>query len=219
MYYTSRFQLGTMLAERLKGLRGQDVVVVALREQAAMTCVALAMEIRAWVYPFLTEKIYLPGDPRVLGVVDQDGDFCWNPTFSEMEQEAFRQDFYSVIEDKKRQAFSALNQRTTDYGNGALNKRSLNGRVLILVSDIVKDAVEIEAVKEFLKELRLQKLVGAAGNIDIYAADRMHVTTDEVEFMDIIPNMFDDDHYFEQKDSYTTEQHRQIIMNIAAYWK
>lgn len=216
MYYTSKIDLGFKMANKLSYLRGTESVVISLQAKTLSTCLSMASRLRAWVYPLLTEKIYLPGDPRVLGVVNQDGDFCWNPQFSTYEQQEFVAEFYGVIEDKKRQAFSLINKQLTDYGT--LNKKSLNGRNVIIVGDIVKDSVEVVAARELLKEVRCNKLFASGGNVDVVAADNLRLLADEAYFFDVMSNLFNEDHYFEHPDSYTDEEKKKLVTNIATYW-
>jgi putative phosphoribosyl transferase len=216
VYYTNRIELGRLLAKRMEHLKDSGAVVVALREEALPVCISMASQLRAWVFPLLTERINLPGDPRTLGVINQDGNFCWNPAFSSYEQQEFMNEFRGMIGDKKREAYSTLNRRTNEYGQ--LNKAALNGRYVLFVGDIIKDSIEVAAARELFKELRPQKIIGAGGNVDINAADVLHVATDETQFLDVMSNMFGEDHYFEQPDPYTAEQNRLLAMNIATYW-
>lgn len=216
MYYISKIDLGFKLAEKLQHLRGTESVIVSLHTKTLSTCVSMASQLRAWVYPLLTERIYLPGDPRVLGVVNQDGNFCWNPQFSDYEKQEFISEFHGVIEDKKRQAFSLVNRQLSEYGS--LNKKALNGRNVIIAGDVVKDGVEVAAARELLKEVRTNTLVAAGGNVDIFAADSLRLLADDAYFFDIMSNLFNEDHYFEQPDVYTEEQKKKLVTNIATYW-
>ena len=216
MYYSSRIELGSMLAERHEFLHGTDSIIVSLQQKTLSVCISMATQLRAWVFPLLTERIYLPGDPRVLGVVNQDGDFCWNPQFSVYEQQEFVAEFYGLIEDKKRQAFSLINRQLSDYGQ--LNKMAMQGRNVVIVGDIVKDSVEIAATRELLKEVKSNKLFAAGGNVDVVAADQLRLLADDVYFLDVMSNLFNEEHYFEQPDSYTEEENKKLVTNIATYW-
>ena len=64
MYYVNRIELGKILADRLMELKGQEAVVIALREESLTACIGLASEINAWVFPLLSRRITIPGDPR-----------------------------------------------------------------------------------------------------------------------------------------------------------
>ena len=75
MYYINRIELGRTLAGRVSDLKRQEAVVIALKEDALTACIGLASEINAWVFPLLSKRIIIPGDPRVVGLIDPAGMF------------------------------------------------------------------------------------------------------------------------------------------------
>lgn len=79
MYYINRIELGRNLAGQLMDLKGQEAVVIALKEESLTACIGLATEINAWVFPLLSRRITIPGDPRPMGLIDPAGTFTWNP--------------------------------------------------------------------------------------------------------------------------------------------
>ncbi len=217
MYFISRLELGGRLAKFVSGLRGSDPIVVPLKESSLCTAIGIATEIRGWIYPLLTEPVSLPGDPRTIGVINQDGTLCYNPEFSTYDIEELQMEFRSPIEEASRQAYSRLNSRTGTYGT--LDKHVLRGRTVILCDDIIRDQVELEAATELLKPIATQKIIGLAGNITPNTSDALMLETQESKFMDVVEYLFDDDHYFGQRDSYTLPEQRQLAMNITHYWK
>lgn len=216
MYYLNRIELGNRLSEQLQALKGQEAVVLSIKEESMTACISLASQINAWIYPLLTEKITIIGDPRVMGVVNDGGAFIWNPNLSKSECDGIEMDSRAMLDDAKREAFSKLNRRSSQYGQ--YSKDSLNGRVLLLVGDIVRDQMEITAALEYLKSVRYAKLYSAGGNVDANAADYMHLQTDHDIELDVMTNMFDDGHYFDQQDSYSPDECRQLLVNIVQYW-
>jgi predicted phosphoribosyltransferase len=197
-------------------LKGQEAVLLALKEESMTACIALAAQINAWIYPLLSEKITIPGDPRIMGVVNDGGIFVWSPDISTYERDGIEMDSRAVLEDAKRVAFSKLNQKSSLYGT--YSKEGLVGRTLLLVGDIVRDRMEISAALEYLKSVRYARLYSVGGNVDALAADFMHLQTDHDIELDVMTNMFDDGHYFEQQDSYSADECRQLMVNIAQYW-
>ena len=126
-------------------------------------------------------------------------------------------EYNSVIQEASREAFSRLNSRILPYGQ--LSKNGLRGRPIVLCADIVRDQVEIAAAIEFLKTIDTHSIVSVVGNITIDAANTLTTTSQKSTFMDIMTNMFDDDHYFEEPESYTLDERRKLAMNISQYWK
>ncbi len=216
MYYTNRIELGQRLGQRLTHLRGQEVMVLALRESAMTACIGLASELHAWVFPLLSERIYIPGDPRLMGLIGPDGMFTWSPDLEKVERDGIEMDSRATLEDAKREAFSRLNRILSQYGE--IQKEVLTGRSLLLTGDIVEDRAEIAMALEYLKSVRYEKLYGLGGNVDAAAADYYHLQTDDDIVLDVMTHMFPADHYFEQKIAYSPEECRQLAMNISSYW-
>ena len=129
MYYVNRIELGKILADRLMELKGQEAVVIALREESLTACIGLASEINAWVFPLLSRRITIPGDPRPMGLIDPAGIFTWSPDLEKVQRDGIEMESHGVLEDAKRQAFSDLNRVLDQYGQ--FSKDSLNDRVLL----------------------------------------------------------------------------------------
>lgn len=216
MFFSSRVALGETLAGRVDYLRGTEPIVVCLREESLITSVALAARLRGWIYPLITEQITIPGDPRIIGVINQDGTLCYNSGLSHYEIEELEMEYHGIIQDAARQAFSKINARTRDYGE--LNKGALSGRTVILCDDIVRDELGISAINEFLKSVRVQKIISLVGNIDANISATFFRQSDDSVFLDVMTNMFDDSHYFQEPDQYSVEEKRQLAMNISQYW-
>jgi predicted phosphoribosyltransferase len=216
MYFVNRIELGRSMAKKVAHLRAKEPIIVCLNEGSLSTSIGLASELRGWIYPLLSEPIIIPGDNRIIGVINQDGELCENPGLSRFEQEELRMDYSGFIQEASRQAFSKLNARLNSYGN--LSKSGLKGHPIIICADIVRDQVEIAAAIEFLKVIDTSTIVSVAGNITIEAANTLTQTSQKSSFMDIMSNMFDDDHYFEEQDAYTLEEKKQLAMNISQYW-
>lgn len=216
MYYVNRIELGKILADRLMELKGQEAVVIALREESLTACIGLASEINAWVFPLLSRRITIPGDPRPMGLIDPAGMFTWSPDLEKVQRDGIEMESHGVLEDAKRQAFSDLNRVLDQYGQ--FSKDSLNGRVLLLTGDIVEDRLEIAMALEYLKSVRYKAIYGLGGNVDSLATDYYHIQTDKSVALDVMTHMFPAEHYFEQKDSYTPEECRLLVTNISQYW-
>lgn len=217
MYYIDRTELGARLAAVIAPTVMVEPIIVCLKESALATSISLATELRGWIFPLLCEDIKLDADDRIVGVVSGDGDFTLNPSLSSFEYDDIMSEYHSVIEDKKRQAFSQLNSRLASYG--VLNEDVFNGRQVILCGDVIKNQIHIGAAKTLLKPHRPNGIVAAVGNVDVNAADLLRLTADQVHLMDVMSSMFDDNHYFEKSDPYSIDVLRKIAMNISQFWK
>lgn len=217
MYYIDRTDLGSRLASQISSFVVPEPIIVCLKESSLATAVSLASSLHGWIYPLVSETIQLDADNRVLGVISSDGSYTVNPALSRFEVEDIMMENHGVIEDKKRQAFSRLNQSASVYGH--LNPEVFNDRLVILCADIIKDQLHIGAIKNIMKPYRPRSVIAAVGNIDVDAADLMRLTADQVRLMDVMSSMFDDGHYFEKTDPYPLETLQQIAMNISQFWK
>jgi hypothetical protein len=126
-------------------------------------------------------------------------------------------DFRSVIEERKRVAFSEINGERDPNPNFDL--AAFNGRNIILHADVLKTSFQIQVASNILKAYAPTMIVGVCGNITSPVSDKFQMETSGVTYMDILPNtFFDDDHYFDQQDPYTEDEKISMANNISLYW-
>jgi predicted phosphoribosyltransferase len=208
--------LGKKLAGPLESIRGTDAIIVCLKTSSLLTCISMATYLRAWIYQLEFEPIENPLDKtKILGAVTDEGDFVLHPDVSRFELEEIEIEFREMVEDRKREAMSALNRR----GSKAYDKHVMNGRTVILTGDILFDSLGIAIMKNIMKPIRPQQIIGVAGNTTIDVSDQFHMETTQTNILDILPHsLFDDNHYFEKLDEYTDEEKRALALNIVNYW-
>ena len=144
-------------------------------------------------------------------------DFVLNPEISRGEYEYIAMDFMSVIEERKRSAFSMLNSEPDPNPNFDMN--AFNNRNILLFADILHTQFQIQVALNILKAYRPALITGVCGNITTDISDKFNIDTDGVTYMDILPNtFFDDDHYFDQPDNYSEEDKIRMANNISLYW-
>lgn len=216
MYFSSRHALGKTLAAKIAHLRGKEPIVIALGEQALSTAISVASEVRGWVYPLLMEPVIIPGDDRIIGVINQDGTLCYNPELSVYEREDIEMNSHSVIQEASRQAYSKLNMSMAEYGN--LSKDALRGRDIVIIGDVIRDQLGVGAVTELLKTVATGNIVSLVGNITPGSSTALYMESSESTFLDVIPYLMEEAHYFEQPEPYTPTEQRQLAMNISQFW-
>ena len=216
MYFISRYELGKTLASKVQHLRGSEPIIVSLKDSGLLTAISVASKVRGWVYPLLTERLVIPGDDRIIGLINQDGELCYNPSLSKFEIEDLEINNQSTIQEASREAFGRLNRRISEYG--FVNKDALRGRTVVIVGDIIKDELEIGAARDYLKTVAINRIISLVGNISPDSSTLLYLESDESSFLDIVPNMFDDSHYFEHSDQYSIEDQRKLALNISQYW-
>ena len=218
MYYPNRQVLGDQLAEKLTQFKNTDSIIFCLKKSSLISCIELAAHLHAYIYILQYAEIPDPFDvTRTLGAITQKGDFVLNPVISRAEYDYIAMDFLSVIEERKRDAFSQINAQTDPNPN--FNMEAFNNRNILLFADILSTQFQIEVALHILKSYKPALITGGCGNITSEISDKFNIETDGVTYMDILPNtFFDDEHYFEQPDSFTEEQKIKMANNISLYW-
>jgi predicted phosphoribosyltransferase len=72
---------------------------------------------------------------------------------------------------------------------------------------------------EFLKRVRINRLVIAAPVASEQAVDRLHVMADELHILDVKVNYFDTDHYYTVNQIPTHEETVEKINKIILNWR
>lgn len=218
VFYPNRQALGDRLAEKLTEFKDTDSIVFCLKRSSLLACIELAAHIHAYIYILQYTEIPDPYDiTRELGALTQKGEFVLNPTISQSEYEFILTDFHSVVEERKREAFSQLNVAKDPNPNFDL--ATFNGRNILLFADILKTSFQIQVAETVLKAYRPNTVKGTCGNITTEVSDKFQIDTDGVIYMDVLPNtFFNDDHYFDQPDNYTDDEKIRMANNISLYW-
>lgn len=218
MFYPNRQALGDQLAPRLTEYKNSECIIFCLKKSSLLACIELAAHLHAYIYILQYSEIADPYDiTRNLGAITSKGEFVLNPEISQSEYEYINGDFMSIIEERKREAFSKINAESNPNPN--FNLEAFNNRKILLFADVLKTSFQIQVALNILKAYKPLKVAGAGGNITSQISDKFQIDTAGCTYMDILPNtFFDDDHYFDQPDSYTEEQKITMANNISLYW-
>lgn len=199
-----------MLAARLvEQYRYEDCAVVALSDGGVLVGEQIAAELHCILTMLVTENIEVPGESMSFGAVSQAGNFTYNSEFSTGEIEEYASEFHGYLDDQKRQAFSRINRLIGD--GGLIDTTLLRERVLILVSDGFSDGATLSVALDYLKPIRIKKLVVAAPVATIPVVDQLHIAADEIHILDVKENFMGVNHYFEDN---TVPSHEETIAKI-----
>jgi len=210
MYFESRAQAGQLLAEQLiDKYRYENCAVVALSDGGVLVGEEIAAQLHCILTMLVTEGIEVPGESTMFGAVSQGGNFTYNNEFSTGEIEEYTSEFHGYLDDQKRQAFSRINRLLGD--GGLITSDMLRERVVILVSDGLADGAMISVAVDFLKPIRISKLVVVSPLATIPVVDQLHVSADEVHILDVKENFMGVDHYYEDN---TVPSHEEVIAKI-----
>jgi predicted phosphoribosyltransferase len=210
MYFESRAQAGAILAQQLfEKYRYENCAVVALSDGAVLVGEQIATQLHCVLTMLLIEDIEVPGESLSFGGVSQSGNFTYNAAFSSGEIEEYASEFHGYLEDQKREKFQKINRLLGD--GGIIDSDLLRDHVVILVADGLDSGASIDVALDFLKPIRINRLVVATPVATVDAVDKLHISADELHILDVKTNFMGVDHYYEDN---TVPSHEETIAKI-----
>ncbi|MDB5187403.1 MAG: phosphoribosyltransferase [Candidatus Saccharibacteria bacterium] len=218
MYFESRAQAGQILAEQLfETYRYENCVVVALSDGAVQVGEQIAGALHCLLTLLLIEDIQIPGESLSFGGVSQSGGFTYNGSFSGGEIEEYTSEFHGYLEEQKREAFQKINRLLGD--GGVIDHDMLRDRFVILVADGLDSGAALDVAIDFLKPIRIQRLVVATPVASVQAVDKLHMLADELHVLDVKENFMGVNHYYEANDIPSHEDTVAKINQIVLNWR
>lgn len=210
MYFESRAQAGQLLSQELvEKYRYENCAVVALSDGAVLVAEQIAASLHCVLMMLLTEDIQVPGESTSFGSVNQDGGFMYNGMFSTGEIEEYASEFHGYLDEQKREAFQKINRLLGD--GGIIDNELLRDHIVILVSDGLDNGASVDVAIDFMKPIRVSRVVVATPTASVQAVDRLHIAADEIHILDVKENFMGIDHYFNDN---TIPSHEQTIAKI-----
>lgn len=206
-----------MLAGRLTTYRYENTVVVALTDGAVQVGVQISAELHATLTMMLSEKIDVPGEGEVFGTLNQDGAFVYNGMFSAGQIEEYYTEYHGYLEDQKREQSSKMN-RILGAG-GIVDEAILREHNVILVSDGLPNGSSMEAAMEYLKPLKVLRVIIASPIASVAAVDRAHLLADELHILGVTDNYMGTDHYYEVNDVPDRETTLKNLNDFVLSWR
>jgi len=218
MYFESRIQAGQQLAQQLfEKYRYENCAIIALSDGGVLVGEQIATQLHCILAMLLVEDIPVPGESVSFGGVSQTGQFTYNSEFSSGEIDEYATEFHGYLEEQKREAFQRINRL---IGDGCLIDRDLlRDHTIILVNDGFADTTVLDVALDFLKPIRINRLIIAAPVASEQAVDRLHVVADELHILDVKTNFFDTDHYYTDNTIPTHEETIDKINKIILNWR
>ena len=218
MFYPNRQALGDQLALKLPQFRDNETIIFCLKKSSLLSCIELAANLHAYIYVLQYAEVADPFDiTRSLGAVTANGNFVLNPDISQSEFEYINSDFFSTIEEHKREAFSEINGEQDP--NPQFDLAAFNNRNILLFADILQTSFQIQVALDILKGYSPAMILGVVGNVSPAVSDKFQIETEGCTCMDVLQNnFFDDSHYFDQPDNYSEQDKINMANNISLYW-
>lgn len=218
MYFESRAHAGQILAAQLVDTyRYENCVVVALSDGAVQVGEQIAGELHCILTMLLVEDIQIPGESLSFGGVSQSGAFTYNGSFSGGEIEEYTSEFHGYLEEQKREAFQKINRLLGE--GGVIDHDMLRDHVVILVADGLDSGATLDVAIDFLKPIRIQRLVVATPVASVAAVDKLHMLADELHILDVKENYMGTNHYFDINDIPSHEDTIAKINEIVLNWR
>jgi predicted phosphoribosyltransferase len=218
MYFESRAQAGQILAQQLvEQYRYENCAVVALSDGAVQVGEQIAAALHCILTMLLIEDIAVPGEDMSFGGVSQNGSFTYNGMFSAGEVEEYASEFHGYLEEKKREAFQKINRLLGD--GGIIDSDMLRDHVVILVADGLDNGASLDVAVDFLKPIRIKRLIVATPVATVPVVDKLHMLADELHVLDVKENFMGTNHYYEQNDIPSHEETIAKINQIVLNWR
>jgi putative phosphoribosyl transferase len=218
MYFESRAQAGQILAGQLAdSYRYENCVVVALNDGAVQVGEQIAGALHCLLTLLLIEDIQIPGESLSFGGVSQSGGFTYNGAFSSGEIEEYTSEFHGYLEEQKREAFQKINRLLGE--GGMIDHEMLRNHIVILVSDGMDNGASLDVALDFLKPIRIQRLIIATPVASVAAVDKLHMLADELHILDVKENYMGTNHYFDTNDVPSHEDTVAKINQIVLNWR
>lgn len=210
MYFASRAQAGRLLAQQLvPKYRYENCAVIGIGDGGVVVGAQIASQLHCVLTMLLIEEINLPREPVAIGGMLEDGTFSYNHAMSDGELEEMTTEYRGAIEQEKMAKFHKMNGLV---GSGGLISRDLlRGHNVILVADAFWDSFTIDMALQFLKPIRIEKLIIVAPLASVRGIDRMHISADEINCLSVVEDHLETDHYYDDND---IPDHGKIIETI-----
>lgn len=218
MYFKSREAAGNLLASQIaKRHRHQKSTVVALSDGGVVVGMQIAVKLRAAITLLLTQEITLPREDKAVGGITAEGNFTYSEKLSSGEVDALTMDYRTVIEQEK---MVRMHEMHIASGRGQLIRRDLlDNRVVILVTDGLKDSMTLNLAFDFLKPVKTKKLIVATPLASVPAVDYMHLMADEIFCLSVLEDYMTTDHYYDTQDVPDHETVIRTIERVVGAWK
>ncbi|MGF7229192.1 MAG: phosphoribosyltransferase [Candidatus Saccharibacteria bacterium] len=218
MYFKSRTHAGQLLAQEIVAkYKDETCAVVALSDGAVMVAAQIATALHCVMMMLLTDAIQLPREEAAIAGISQDGSFTYNNFYSPGEIEDFVSEYRSFIEQEKMQKMQEMHR--LEGKGGLIRKELLRGHNVILVSDGLSNGFSLDLAAEFLKPIKIKRLIVATPMASVAAVDRMHILADEIFCLNVIEEYINTDHYYEANDVPSHDIVIKTIDRIVSNWK
>jgi putative phosphoribosyl transferase len=215
-YFKNRAAAGRMLAEKIRIKPEDNPVVVSLSEGGILVGAEIAKRFHTSLLLLTTKDIHLPMEPEAIASMSAAGTFTYDSKLSAGELEELTAEFRSVIDQERLQTFQKLNRIVGK--DGIFDIEQLKKHVVILVSDGLNSGLSLDVASDFMKPIKVKKLIAAVPISSVPAIDRLHLLADEIYCLGAVENYLSTDHYYEENQIPDHKTVVEIMKNIVLNW-
>ncbi|HSX47609.1 MAG TPA: hypothetical protein VLF63_02435 [Patescibacteria group bacterium] len=208
-----------MLANRLiPKYRYEDCAILALDDGSVIVGLQIAKQLHCTLSLLSIAEIRLPQEPIAVAGMANEGAFSYNTSeYSKGDLDELVLENRGYVEQEKLKKMHEINQVIGHVG--AVNKQLLRDHNIIVVSDGLKSAFDIDIVYEFLKPVKLNKLVFAIALASVPVVDKMHVLGDELYCLDVVEDYIGTNHYYDDNNLPEHEDIIKLIKEVILKWQ
>jgi len=197
-YFRDRIQAGVELSKLLERYRKSESVVVALSSPGILVGKTIANNLRLPLGVLASQEVRLPweGAP-IVGSVNMAGKYTRNHSLGEGMLDEFEGEFHSHIDQEKMRASHEINLM---HVSNVMQYDRLKDKTIIIVNDGLQDTRAIDEVVNYIKPIKVERLVAALPVATVDVIDKLHVTVDEIHCLDVKQNYVSTEHYYENNE-------------------
>jgi len=217
-YFADRAQAGNLIADKLEPkYRYENCAVLALSDGGVIVGAEIAKRLHCVINMLLSSNIQLPRETDVLATIDNFGGITFNDKFSAGELEELKTEHFNYIEQQKLEKIFEMNELLGE--GGVLNPEHLRNHTVIVVADGLLNGFSMRAAADFLKPIKIEKLVMVTPFASVSAVDQMHVLADELVCLDVFDSIISIDHYYEDSVLPDHATIVKVLEDIVLHWK
>lgn len=218
MYFKSRVEAGQKLADLIsQKYKGQNNAVVGLSDGGVMVGAQIALQLGCVLTMLLSDTIELPREDAAIAGISQDGAVNYNMAYSPGQIEDFLSEYHNIIEQEKLEKMHEMH-RLIGRG-GLIRKDLLRDHNVIVVSDGLSNGFSVDIAAEFMKLIKIKRLVVATPLASVQAVDRMHILADDIFCLSVVEEYITTDHYYDTQDVPPHELVVKTIEAVVANWR
>lgn len=212
MYFKDRPSAGRLLADRLAGYAKEPCAVLSLSPGGIIVGAQIAMRLHCHLMLLHSEKIVLPGEHDAIGSLTS-STFSYDSKLSESEINYMNGEFRNIIDAERMTKQHKLNRLIT--AETKITPNDLRDKIVVVVSDALTDTMALDVLEDFIKPIRIKRLIIAVPVTNVRVLDKLHLLADELVILDVREDIISVNHQYDENTIPDYDGLVKIIRNTA----